>query len=91
MRMLRDLETESNHHRDAYGDEFEEKIGALGKVFGGEGEQSLALLRAQVKPWPSVRSLFKRDETPGEIEKVLSSAVEDAIGELTDAVAQFGN
>lgn len=87
LRVLRDLETEIDRGRDAYGSDFERKLSALGKVFVAEGEKSLDLLRRRVAVWPSLMSLFRRDESPVEIEKSLSSAVEEAIGELTDEEA----
>ncbi|MFP6866425.1 MAG: dynamin family protein [Roseibacillus sp.] len=88
MRVLRDLENETDHQRDAYGSEFEEKLQALGGVFVAEGEKSLDLLRKRVAVWPSLLSLFRRDESPAEIERSLSSTLEGAIGEMTEGEAE---
>lgn len=86
-RVLRDLENEIDHRRDAYGEEFEEKLDLLGEVFEVEAKDSVATLRESVGLWPTLRSLFRRDETPAEIEQVLGRAIEAAIGGLAEGEA----
>jgi len=87
-RVVRDLELEIDHHRDAYGSEFEEKLTSLGEVFLAESEKAQEVLREKMAVWPSFKSLFRRDETPSEIEKSLSSTVESAIGVMTEDEAE---
>ena len=82
--VLRDLETEVDRHRDAYGAEFERKLESLGEVFETEGKNALDQLRKHLAVWPSLKSLFRRDESPSRIEKALGKAVEEAIGSLAE-------
>lgn len=83
-RVLRDLETEIDHGRDAYGGEFEETLESIGELFLETGRQSLGRLRSRIGLGPTFKSLFRRDEAPTEIEKDLCEAVENSIGEMTD-------
>lgn len=86
-RVLRDLENEIDHRRDAYGEEFAEKLDSLGEVFEVEAKDCVTMLRESVAVWPSLRSLFRRDESPAEIEHTLSEAIEAAIGGLAEGEA----
>jgi len=45
---------------------------------------ALELLRKKMDLWPSLKALFRRDDSPSEIEKALSVAIEEAIGELAE-------
>lgn len=86
-RVLRDLETEIDHSRDAYGGEFEETLESIGDLFLTTGRESLGRLHSRIGLLPTLKSLFRRDEAPAEIEKDLCAAVENSIGEMTDGEA----
>lgn len=88
IRVLRDLETEIDHQRTAYGSEFENKLEALGDLFVHQGEKSLSVLRERLAIWPTVLSLFRRDEAPVAMEKSLVATIEEAIGEMTGGEAE---
>jgi len=85
--LLRELEGEIDRQCDRYGGNFEDKIASLGEVFSEEGRNALHLLRERIGIGLSLFSLFKQDESPAEIEKALSNAVQAAIEDLADAEA----
>ena len=59
-----------------------EKFSGLGEVFGEEAERAASLLVEKTSIWASLLSLFKKDETPAQIEKGLIEAVQEAIERL---------
>lgn len=81
---LKDLDGEVDHLRDDYCQETNGKFGGLGEVFTDEGVGALAVLRKRVGLFPTIKSLFVRDDSPAMMEKSLSKAVEEAVQELAE-------
>ncbi|MGJ8722980.1 MAG: GTPase [Roseibacillus sp.] len=79
---LSDIETEVDNERAEQGRRLAEKFSGLGEVFGEEAESAAFLLAERTSIWQSLLSLFKKDETPAEIEKGLIEAVQEAIERL---------
>ncbi|NIP97930.1 MAG: hypothetical protein GWO24_32675 [Akkermansiaceae bacterium] len=86
-RMLRDLETEVDRYRDTHGMDFEETLASMGEVFMEHGGEALRLLRARVGWWNRLQALFRRDDSPSEIENALCEAIEESIGRLAEREA----
>lgn len=79
---LSDVETEVENERAEQAARLAEKFNGLGEVFGEQAEKAANLLLARTSVWPSLRSLFKKDETPAEIEKGLIEAVKESVERL---------
>ena len=79
---LSDIESEVDHARGEQGRRLAEKFSGLGEVFGEEAERAASLLVEKTSIWASLLSLFKKDETPAQIEKGLIEAVQEAIERL---------
>lgn len=79
---LSDIETEVDNERSEQGRRLAEKFNSLGEVFGDEAERAAGLLAERTSVWQSLLSLFKKDETPAEIEKGLIEAVQEAVEDL---------
>ena len=79
---LSDIETEVDKERAEQAKRLAEKFSGLGEVFGEEAERAASLLVERTSIWQSLLSLFKKDETPAEIEKGLIEAVQEAIEKL---------
>ena len=86
---LRDLESEIDQLRDDYGQETDGKFGGLGEVLADEGDEAVALLAKQVGLFPTLASLFRRDDAPALMEKALSKAVETAVHELAEVDGEY--
>ena len=86
-RVLRELEDGMDCDRKISGAELEEKLVDLGAVLRQEGERVLPLLRRRVSLWPSLLSLFRRDESPAAFEKALGDRVEEVVRRLADEQA----
>lgn len=84
---LRALDEEVEALRDNYGGD-RHKSGGLGEIFLAEAAEALMRLQRRLGLWSTVRSLFRRDETPAAIEKELSKAGELAVQELMWAEAK---
>ena len=79
---LSDIETEVDNERVEQARRLAEKFSGLGEVFGEESERAALLLVERTSVWQSLLSLFKKDETPAQIEKGLIEAVQEAIERL---------
>ena len=79
---LRDLDAEVDQLRDDYSQETDGKFGGLAEVFSDEGDEALVVLKRGVRLFPTLRSLFVRDDSPAAMEKSLSEAVQQAVQEL---------
>ena len=82
---LRSLDREIDQLRDNYCDGGEGEIANFAEVFAEEGSEALEFLGKRVKLWRTVRSLFWHDESPSEMEKNLTKAMEGAVRELAEA------
>lgn len=79
---LSDVETEVENERAEQAARLAEKFNGLGEVFGEQAERAASLLAERTSVWPSLLSLFKKDETPAEIEKGLIEAVKESVERL---------
>lgn len=79
---LSDVETEVENERVEQAARLAEKFNGLGDVFGEQAEKAATLLMERTSVWPSLLSLFKKDETPAEIEKGLIEAVKASVEKL---------
>ena len=86
--VLRELEAGMVQEREAMRSEPEEQFEALGAALGEEGKRVLSLMRLRVALWPSLLSLFRRDESPSAVEKALVDGVEEAVGRVAGGQAR---
>jgi small GTP-binding protein len=86
---LRGLDREIDRLRDDYCEGGDGKFASLGDVFGEEGADAMEVLRRRVGWGRTLCSLFRRDESPAEMEKDLTKAVETAVQELAAADAEL--
>ena len=80
---LSDIETEVDWERKQQAERLTEKFSGLGEVFGEQAEQASLWLAERVSVWQSLCSLFRKDETPAEIEKSLIKAVQEAVEKIS--------
>ena len=78
--ILGELEAGMNRAREAARQDSKDQLGDLRTVLRGAGESSLVLLRRRVALWPSLLSLFRRDESPSMVARAFGEGVEQAAG-----------
>lgn len=78
---LREIEGEVDKEREKQAADFAIKFAGMRKVFAGQGEQIVQLMRQKMNVWASLKSLFTAENLPKTIESTLVDSVKTAVEE----------
>ena len=78
---LREIEGEVDKEREKQAADFAIKFAGMRKVFAGQGEQIVQLMRQKMNVWASLKSLFTAENLPKVIESTLVDSVKTAVEE----------
>lgn len=78
---LREIEGEVDKEREKQAADFAIKFAGMRKVFAGQGEQIVQLMRQKMNVWASLKSLFTAENLPKAIESTLVDSVKTAVEE----------